>query len=94
MLFLEVGKDLGYTPSYLISCTAFFTLSLDKRVIPRNMMLKILKEKKLVSSDTPPSLISIASYNESKFLEFLRGFEDDVPSLRKIYLDSVKSIVS
>ncbi|KAJ9546271.1 hypothetical protein OSB04_025978 [Centaurea solstitialis] len=84
-------KDLGYTPSYLISCTAFFTLSLDKRVIPRNLMLNILKEKKLVSSDTP-SLISIASYNESKFLEFLRGFEDDVPCLRKIYLDSVKSV--
>ncbi|KAJ9546268.1 hypothetical protein OSB04_025975 [Centaurea solstitialis] len=82
-------KDLGYTPSYLISCTAFFTFSLDQRVIPRNMMLKILKEKKLVSNDKP-SLITILTYNESKFLEFLWGFEDDVPSLRKIYLDGVK----
>ncbi|KAJ9546267.1 hypothetical protein OSB04_025974 [Centaurea solstitialis] len=83
-------KDLGYTPSYLMTCHAFFTLSLDKRVIPRNAMLKILREKKLVSSDKP-SLITIATYNESKFLEFLRGFEDDVPCLRKTYLDSVKS---
>ncbi|KAJ9546277.1 hypothetical protein OSB04_025984 [Centaurea solstitialis] len=84
-------KDLGYTPSYLISRHAFFTLSLDKRVIPRNAMLKILKEKKLVSNDKP-SLITIANYTESKFLEFLRGFEDDVPCLRKTYLDSVKSV--
>ncbi|KAJ9546269.1 hypothetical protein OSB04_025976 [Centaurea solstitialis] len=84
-------KDLGYTPSYLISCTSLLTFSMDKRVIPRNMMLKILKEKKLVSSDKP-SLITIASYKESRFLEFLRGFEDDVPCLREIYLDTVKRV--
>ncbi|KAJ9546274.1 hypothetical protein OSB04_025981 [Centaurea solstitialis] len=84
-------KDLGYTPSYLMTRHSFFTYSLDKRVIPRNTMLKILREKKLVSSDKP-SLISIATYTESKFLEFLRGFEDDLPCLRKIYLDSVKSV--
>ncbi|KVI07226.1 Mitochodrial transcription termination factor-related protein [Cynara cardunculus var. scolymus] len=83
-------KDLGYTPSYLISCASFFTFSLDKRVIPRNMMLKILKEKKLVNDK--PSLITIASYTESKFLEFLRGFEDEIPSFREIYLDSVKRV--
>ncbi|KAJ9546272.1 hypothetical protein OSB04_025979 [Centaurea solstitialis] len=84
-------KDLGYTPSYLMSCNSFFTYSLDKRVIPRNTMLKILREKKLVSSDKP-SLITIASYKESRFLEFLRGFEDDVPCLREIYLDTVKRV--
>ncbi|KAJ9545093.1 hypothetical protein OSB04_024800 [Centaurea solstitialis] len=86
-------KDLGYTPSYLMARHSFFTLSLDKRVIPRNTMLKILREKKLVSSDKP-SLNSIATYSESKFLEFLRRFEEDVPCLRKIYLDSVKRVVS
>lgn len=83
-------KDLGYTPSYLLSCASFFTFSLDKRVIPRNMMLKILKEKKLVNDK--PSLITIASYTESKFLEFLRGFEDEIPSFREVYLDTVRRV--
>ncbi|KAK1441635.1 hypothetical protein QVD17_07682 [Tagetes erecta] len=80
-------KDLGYTPSYLIRCHSFFTFSLNKRVIPRNKMLKILKENKLVNDK--PSLITVASRSELKFLEFLRGFEDDIPGLCDIYMDSV-----
>ncbi|KVI07225.1 uncharacterized protein LOC112510429 [Cynara cardunculus var. scolymus] len=84
-------KDLGYTSSYLAICTSFFTLSLDKRVIPRNMMLKILKEKRLVNNDKP-SLITIACFTEFKFLEFLRGFEDQIPSFREIYLDNVRRV--
>lgn len=80
-------KDVGYTPEYLIRCHSFFTFSLSKRVIPRNNMLKILKENKLVNNK--PSLITIASRSELKFLEFLRGFEDDIPGLCDIYMDSV-----
>ncbi|KAI3750639.1 hypothetical protein L2E82_21350 [Cichorium intybus] len=83
-------KDLGYTPSYLLSCNTFFTLSLDKRVIPRNMMLKILKEKKLVKDK--PSLITIATYSELRFLEFLKGFEKVIPGIREIYMDSVEKV--
>ncbi|KAL4557670.1 hypothetical protein LXL04_035856 [Taraxacum kok-saghyz] len=80
-------KDLGFTPTYLLSCNTFFTLSLRKRVKPRNMMLKILKEKKLVKDKI--SLITFATYSELRFLEFLRGFEDDVPGICVTYIDSV-----
>lgn len=52
-------------------------------------MLTILKEKKLVSEK--PSLITIVSYSELRFLEFLRGFEDDVPGLCETYLECVGS---
>lgn len=82
-------KGLGYTPLYLLSCNTFFTFSLKKRVIPRNNMLTILKEKKLVSEK--PSLITIVSYSELRFLEFLRGFEDDAPGLCETYLECVGS---
>lgn len=77
-------KDLGYTPLYLISCNTFFTFSLHKRVIPRNRMLNILKGKMLVNEK--PNLITIVSWSELKFLEFLRSFEDDVPGLCETYM--------
>ncbi|XP_024971337.1 uncharacterized protein LOC112510231 [Cynara cardunculus var. scolymus] len=38
-------KELKYTPCYLMGRTSFWTLSLEKRIKPRNEVLKILKEK-------------------------------------------------
>ncbi|CAI9301785.1 unnamed protein product [Lactuca saligna] len=83
-------KELGYTPAYLLSCNTFFTLSLNKRVIPRNTMLKILKEKKLVKDKL--SLITIATYSEVRFLEFLKGFENDIPGICETYIDNVERV--
>ncbi|XP_071731992.1 transcription termination factor MTEF18, mitochondrial-like [Rutidosis leptorrhynchoides] len=77
-------NEIGYTPLYLISCNSFFTFSLKKRVIPRNKMLSILKEKALVNEK--PNLITIVSWSEQKFLNFLRGFEDDIPGLCETYI--------
>ncbi|KAJ0499882.1 putative transcription regulator mTERF family [Helianthus annuus] len=79
-------KDLGYTPAYLIRCHTFFTFSLSKRVVPRNKMLMFLKEKGLVGDK--PMLITLASYPELKFLDYLRGFEGDAPGLCEMYMDS------
>nr|XP_043615621.1 uncharacterized protein LOC122587500 [Erigeron canadensis] len=83
-------KELGYTPLYLISCSTFFTFSLKKRVIPRKMMLDILKEKNLACDK--PSLITIITYPEPKFIKFLRGFENEIPRLSEIYVDTVKRV--
>ncbi|GJS18921.1 hypothetical protein Tco_0413393 [Tanacetum coccineum] len=52
-------------------------------------MLMILKEKKLVGEKL--LLITIVSYTELRFLEYLRGFEDDVPGLCETYLEYVGS---
>ncbi|XP_076947967.1 transcription termination factor MTEF18, mitochondrial-like [Bidens hawaiensis] len=86
--FLMTG--LGYKPDYLIRCSTFFTFSLNKRVIPRNNMLKILKDKKLVKGKL--MLITVVSYSELRFLKFLRGFEGDVPGLCEMYMDSVRRV--
>ncbi|OIT30461.1 transcription termination factor mterf5, chloroplastic, partial [Nicotiana attenuata] len=40
-------KELSFEPSYLASRPAFLAYSLEKRVIPRMQVLKILDEKKL-----------------------------------------------
>lgn len=53
-------------------------------------MLKILKEKKLVKDKL--SLITIATYSEVRFLEFLKGFENDIPGICETYMDNVERV--
>ncbi|KAI3757423.1 hypothetical protein L6452_04960 [Arctium lappa] len=79
--------ELGYTPSYLVTCPSLFSLSLEKRVKPRNEVLKILKERMLAKSK---SLITLVNYPELRFLGFLRGFEDEIPSLYETYINSIR----
>ncbi|KAK9056443.1 hypothetical protein SSX86_023804 [Deinandra increscens subsp. villosa] len=76
-------NELGYTPSYLVTCPSLFSLSLEKRVKPRNEVVKVLKERTLLGSK---SLITLVNYPELKFQDFLRGFEDELPSLYETYV--------
>ncbi|KAJ9546270.1 hypothetical protein OSB04_025977 [Centaurea solstitialis] len=80
-------EELGYTSSYLVTCPSLFSLSLEKRVKPRNEVLKILKERMLAESK---SLITLVNYPELRFLDFLRSFEDEVPSLYETYVNSIR----
>ncbi|KVI07209.1 Mitochodrial transcription termination factor-related protein [Cynara cardunculus var. scolymus] len=81
-------KELKYTPCYLMGRTSFWTLSLEKRIKPRNEVLKILKEKEKVK-DTP-SLGTIVNYSELTFLSFLQRFESHIPSLCETYKNSLR----
>ncbi|XP_024970254.1 transcription termination factor MTERF4, chloroplastic-like [Cynara cardunculus var. scolymus] len=80
-------NELGYTSSYLVTCPSLFSLSLEKRVKPRNEVLKILKERMLAESK---SLITLVNYPELRFLGFLRSFEDEIPSLYETYVNSIR----
>ncbi|KAL7585351.1 transcription termination factor MTERF4, chloroplastic [Lactuca sativa] len=80
-------NELGYTPSYLVTCPSLFSLSLEKRVKPRNKVLEILKERML---DERKSLITLVSYPELRFQDFLRRFEDKIPSLYQTYISSMR----
>ncbi|KAD6796675.1 hypothetical protein E3N88_07571 [Mikania micrantha] len=75
-------NELGYTTSYLVTCPSLFSLSLEKRVKPRNEVLKILKERMLLGSK---SLITLVNYPELRFQDYLRRFEDEIPSLYESY---------
>ena len=79
--------ELEYTPSYLATCPSLFSLSLEKRVKPRNEVLKILKERMLLGSK---SLITLVNYPELRFQEFLKRFENEVPSLYETYASSLR----
>nr|GEW00493.1 mitochodrial transcription termination factor [Tanacetum cinerariifolium] len=83
--------ELEYTPSYLATCPSLFSLSLEKRVKPRNEVLKILKERMLLGSK---SLITLVNYSELRFQEFLKRFENEVPSLYETYASSLSSLFS
>ncbi|XP_071712161.1 uncharacterized protein [Rutidosis leptorrhynchoides] len=82
-------KELNYTPSILIGNTHFWTLSLEKRIKPRNQVLNILKETELLKDK--PSLSTILTFSEPKFLCFLKSFENHVPRLCDTYMNSIMS---
>ncbi|KAJ0687699.1 putative transcription regulator mTERF family [Helianthus annuus] len=77
--------EVGYTSGYLVTCPSLFSLSLEKRVKPRNEVLKILKERMLLGSK---SLITLVNYPELRFQDYLRGFEDEIPGLYETYVSS------
>ncbi|OIT04265.1 hypothetical protein A4A49_13582 [Nicotiana attenuata] len=59
--------ELGYESSYLAFRPTLLVSSLEKRVMPRNEILKFLKENQLVTEKL--SLYTVVMCSESKFLE-------------------------
>ncbi|XP_059279867.1 transcription termination factor MTERF5, chloroplastic-like [Lycium ferocissimum] len=75
-------KELGFEPAYLVSHPAILGYSLEKRVVPRMQVLKILDEKKLERRKL--ALYSVLSIAESKFIEcFVLPYKDQIPDLYK-----------
>ncbi|KAL3371465.1 hypothetical protein AABB24_008152, partial [Solanum stoloniferum] len=81
-------RVLGCKPEYLISNPALLMLSLDKRVIPRNQVLKVLEEKKLNQKVS----FSRAMYiSEPMFRsEFVLPYKDEIPNLYESYVTCVR----
>lgn len=82
-------NELNYTPSYLMGCTSFWTLSLEKRMKPRNEVFRMLKERELVKDAL--SLSTIVNYSEVKFIGFLKKFESHIPGLCETYKNRLKN---
>ncbi|KAI3757420.1 hypothetical protein L6452_04957 [Arctium lappa] len=73
-------NELGYTAAYLASHPKMLVYSLEKRVMPRNKVLEILKEKKVLKKNF--SLCSVVALSEVKFVEdFVLPYRDFVPHL-------------
>lgn len=83
-------RQLGYQPAEIASCPFMLSLSLEKRVIPRYEVLRVLKEKGLVKISY--SLSSCLVVTESKFLKrFVLPVKEEVPKLYKEYRKKVRS---
>ncbi|XP_024970318.1 transcription termination factor MTERF2, chloroplastic-like [Cynara cardunculus var. scolymus] len=77
-------NELGYTAAYLATHPKMLVYSLEKRVMPRNSVLEILKEKKLLKYNF--SLCSVVALSEVKFLDdFVLPYCDFVPHLYEAY---------
>ncbi|OIT22715.1 PREDICTED: uncharacterized protein LOC109217235 [Nicotiana attenuata] len=80
--------ELGYKPEHLVCNPAVLMLSLDKRVIPRNDVLKVLEEKKL---NQKVSFLRALRLSERMFRSiFVLPYKEEVPNLYESYMTSVR----
>ncbi|XP_060198763.1 uncharacterized protein LOC132627435 [Lycium barbarum] len=73
-------NELGFETAYLVSHPAILVFSLEKRVIPRLQVLKILDEKKVERRKL--DLYYVLSLTELKFIDyFVMPYKDQIPEL-------------
>ncbi|GMH31465.1 hypothetical protein Nepgr_033308 [Nepenthes gracilis] len=86
-------KELGYKPDYLSLHSVLLKLSLEKRILPRNVVLQVLKDKKLLKKNY--SLYTVMISTDSQFLEkFVLPYKEEVPELYDVYIGSMPSPVN
>nr|XP_016458939.1 PREDICTED: uncharacterized protein LOC107782570 isoform X1 [Nicotiana tabacum] len=84
-------KELGYESHYLASHPTFLTCSLEKRVLPRHNVLKLVSQKELTKCSL--NLYTAVICSESKFLErYVLPFKDEMPEVYDLYIKSRMSI--
>ncbi|KAJ8541775.1 hypothetical protein K7X08_002591 [Anisodus acutangulus] len=77
--------ELGYESSYLASRPPLLKLSLDKRIMPRNEIFKLLKENQLITRKL--SLYTVVKHTELQFLErYVLPFREKMPEVYDLYM--------
>ncbi|GAB4857556.1 hypothetical protein Ancab_015464 [Ancistrocladus abbreviatus] len=80
-------NELGYEPGYLASHPRILTYSMEKRVVPRNTVLQVLKARNLVKPKT--DLYRALCFEESQFLDkFVMPYKDVLPQLYEAYTNN------
>ncbi|KAK1295059.1 hypothetical protein QJS10_CPA16g01098 [Acorus calamus] len=76
--------ELGWEPSSLSGCPVVLSLDLEKRVIPRCVVLQVLLSKGLIKKDMKWIYALIPS--EKRFLErFVTKYEEEAPEGMRAY---------
>ncbi|XP_006350055.2 uncharacterized protein [Solanum tuberosum] len=84
-------KELGFESAYLASHPSILIYSMEKRVVPRMQVLKILDEKKLERRKV--ALYTVVSLKEKKFIEtFVLPYKDQVFLSRTSIVNSLPTI--
>jgi mTERF domain-containing protein, mitochondrial len=85
-------KEIGLETQYIVRRPALLNYSMDKRVMPRHYVIKILKTKGLLKGDI--DFYSVVSYSEKIFVErFLIDPDKSVPGLMDAYAAACKGQV-
>lgn len=80
-------KEFRYESHYLVTHSAFFTYSLDKRVRLRHNFLKLVNQKELTKCSR--GLYTVVLLSEPKFLEsYELSFKNEIPKVHDLYVKS------
>jgi mTERF domain-containing protein len=86
-------NEAALEPRYIVERHVLFALSLEKRLVPRHYVMKVLREKGLLDSDM--SFYSVVALGEDTFKsKFIDRHKDSVPGLADTYVAARGSIVS
>ncbi|RCV20898.1 hypothetical protein SETIT_4G095000v2, partial [Setaria italica] len=77
-------NEVGLGPQYILQRPALFAFSLEKRLVPRHCVMKVLLAKGLL--DSKRSFYTLAQYGEETFkFRFIDSHQDSVPGLADAY---------
>jgi mTERF domain-containing protein len=80
-------KDVGLKVHYIAQRPVMVMYSLERRLLPRHWLLKVLDSKGLV--DVELSFLSAVMANEKKFMKrYVLRYKDAAPSLASTYASS------
>ncbi|CAL5046852.1 unnamed protein product [Urochloa decumbens] len=86
-------NEVGLEPQYIVQRSALFTYSLEKRLIPRHCVMKVLLAKGL--QDSNRSFYSLVVKGEETFkLKYIDCHKDSVPGLADAYATARGGVVS
>ncbi|KAL5994943.1 hypothetical protein ACLOJK_025000 [Asimina triloba] len=78
-------KELGWSSSYIVSCACILSMSLEKRIMPRYRLFKVLVLKGLIDKDRKITA-SIFRISEQQFMsKYVMKYKTDLPEILKIY---------
>ncbi|CAL5043701.1 unnamed protein product [Urochloa decumbens] len=83
---------VGLEPQYIVQRPALFTYSLEKRLVPRHCVMKVLLAKGLLDSNR--SFYTLVQYGEETFkLRYIDNHKDSVPGLADAYATACGGVV-
>jgi len=85
-------NEVAMEPQYIVQRPILLAFSLEKRLVPRHHVLKVLQEKGLLNSNT--NLFSLAHLTGEAFKsKFINCHKDSVPGLADAYAAARAGIV-
>jgi len=85
-------KEVGMEPQCIVERPVLLALSLEKRLVPRHCVMKVLQAKGLLSSKM--SFYSFAQIGEQTFkLKYIDCHKDSVPGLSDAYAAAIACVV-
>ncbi|KAM0892329.1 hypothetical protein ACQ4PT_025827 [Festuca glaucescens] len=77
-------NEVGLAPQYIARRSVLLMYSLERRLMPRHLVVKLLKKRRLIEEDR--CFFNVVAPTEEKFLEkFVAPFEECIPGLADAY---------